>query len=205
MVTGTDSGQELALQSCDIGELVGIEESLDALGQGLDAVAVGGDIEESDHGAAGVSGVERGIERVPCPGIGMRGKQGVSIDHIAQRLRLALQVRDEVPEIDTVPTAGMPDVDPVGGHHPVRPEEEVDTVVKQMSVEAPADEARRYRIDDSVDADRTVARDVRADQGEIGRSPRRQRLEKTALFPQKLSPAPILLGNLPLDEATIVC
>ena len=101
-------------------------------------IAVGGDIEKRDHVTAGLSGFESGIERLPCPQIGMGGEQGVAVDQIAYGARLAPQVADDVPEVDAVPASGMLDADPGGGHHPVGPKKELDAVVMEMGVEAAA-------------------------------------------------------------------
>ncbi|WP_292323492.1 hypothetical protein [Mesorhizobium sp.] len=95
-------------------------------------------IEESDHVAAGLPGIESGIERLPCPGIGVGGEQGIAVDQIAQGLWLALQVADEVPEIDIVSSLRMFDADPVGGHHLVRPEKELNPVIIEVGMEAVA-------------------------------------------------------------------
>lgn len=122
----------------------------------------------------------------------------------SQGLGLALQVADEVPEIDIVSSLRMFDADPVGGHHLVRSEEELDPVVIEMGMEAVADEARGDRIGDTVDADGAVAGDVCADQGKIRGSLRRQRLEDAALVIHEPGPASVLLGQLLINEAAVV-
>src|SRR3546814_2705217 len=66
------------------------------------------------------------------------------------------------------------------GHDPVRAEEELDAIVKEMRVEAPSDEAGRHRIGNPIDGDGAVAGDIDGEYGEIGGSPCGQRLEYPA-------------------------
>src|SRR3546814_1025530 len=51
-------------------------------------------------------------------------------------------------EIDAVPPVGMTDPHTRRGHYPVRTEEELDAIVKEMRVEAPSDEAGRHRSEE---------------------------------------------------------
>src|SRR3546814_20494613 len=75
------------------------------------------------------------------PPVGVIGEQGFAVYEVAQCTGLAAQVTDHVPEIDAVPPVGMTDPHTRRGHYPVRTEEELDAIVKEMRVEAPSDEA----------------------------------------------------------------
>src|SRR3546814_7522861 len=74
-----------------------------------------------------------------------------------------------------MPPVGMTDPHTRRGHYPVRAEEELDAIVKEMRVEAPSDEAGRHRIGNPIDGDGAVAGDIDGDHGEIGGSPCGQR------------------------------
>src|SRR3546814_13580199 len=74
-------------------------------------------------------------------------------------------------EIDAMPPVGMTDPHTRRGHYPVRAEEELDAIVKEMRVEAPSDEAGRHRIGNPIDGDGAVAGDNDGDPGEIGGLP----------------------------------
>src|SRR3546814_9112210 len=94
--------------------------------------------------------------------------EGFAVDEVAQCTGLAAQVTDHVPEIDAMPPVGMTDPHTRRGHYPVRAEEELDAIVKEMRVEAQSDEAGRHRIGNTIDGDGDVAGDIDGDHGEIG-------------------------------------
>lgn len=122
------------------------------------------------------------------PGYSMGGEQGVAVDQITRGLGLALQVADKclksilcpraeclTPTRSAVITWSGPRKNSTGRH--------------RDGHGAVADEARGYRIGDTVDADDAVAPDVCADQGKIRGSLRRQRLECAALIIHEPGPA----------------
>jgi hypothetical protein len=192
--------QELVPERIDIGQAPAVESLIDPPGQHVDTVAPGGDIEQRDGIAAGLPSIELGIEGLPGPPVGVIGEEGFAVDEVAQCTGLAAQVTDHVPEIDAMPPVGMTDPHTRRGHYPVRTEEELDAIVKEMRVEAPSDEAGRHRIGNPIDGDGAVAGDIDGDHGEIGGSPCGQRLEYPAFCIDARSMSPVLSGDLRLNE-----
>src|SRR3546814_13635442 len=97
-----------------------------------------------------------------------------------------------------MPQVGMTDPHTRRGHYPVRAEEELDAIIKEMRVEAPSDEAGRHRIGNPIDGDGAVAGDIDGDHGAIGGSPFGQRLAYTAFCIASRSLPPGLSGDLHL-------
>ncbi len=192
--------QELVPECIDIGQAPAVECLIDPPGQHVDTVAPGGDIEQRDGITAGLPSVELGIEGLPSPPVGVIGEQSFAVDKVAQCTGLAAQVTDHVPEIDAVPPVGMTDPHTRRRHYPVRTEEELDAIVKEMCVEAPSDEAGRHRIGNPIDADGAVAGDIDGDHGEIGGSPWGQRLEYPAFCIDARGMPSVLPGDLGVNE-----
>jgi len=86
------------------------------------------------------------------------------------------------------------------GHYPVRTEEELDAIVKEMRVEAPSDEAVRHRIGNPINGDGAVAGDIDGDHGEIGGPLGRQCLEYLTLCINVRGMPPVLSGDLCVNE-----
>lgn len=193
-------GQELVPEGIDIGQAAAVESLVDPPGQHIDTVAPGGDIEKCDGITAGLASIDLGIEGLPGASVGVIGKQGFFVDEVAQGTGLASQIADHVPEVDAMSAMGMADAHTWRGHDPVWTEEELDTIVIEMRVQPPPDEAGRHRIEHPVDADCAVAGDIDGDHDEIGGSPGGEWLERRAFRVDARCMPTVLLGDLGLDE-----
>src|SRR5450756_687946 len=107
---------------CDLASLVG-----------------GGDDEQADDCATGVSWWQGGVEGGPSPGVSGPREQGFAVDEISDGLRLAAQRSDQMAIIDGM-GSGAIGTHARHGHDEVRAVEAVQPIVEEVDLEGVSDE-----------------------------------------------------------------
>jgi hypothetical protein len=103
------SGLKCTRNASKVGQIAGIENGIDRIGEFGFAGAVMGERQQADHGAAGVLIAVRGDERCEGVGVGAAREQLIAIDQVDERHRLPAQGVDDVSVVNdvAVPVASL--------------------------------------------------------------------------------------------------
>jgi len=160
--------------------------------------------EDADDALAGVPWLQAGIQPGPDLSVGGVGQQLVAQLRVAERLRLAGQLGDDMAVVDTPRSAFMAHrVYPRQGHRAHRADVALDTLIEDMQPQPLPDQTRRHRVEHPLDFDGAGGGDRDDLLGEVGGAPRGQLPELCAFDLQGLMTAAVEAPNDAVEPYTI--